>query len=605
MRVSGACRTLRSVLVRLVVLVASLWTAMLVAAAPAAAHPVVLFTDPALDSAVTTSPESVTLVFNEAVTASADAIAVTDTRDDAVPVGDATTAKNGTVVTVPLTATLPRGIYRVSWEATGVDGHGVEGEFRFAVGTVVTGAGATSGAQPTDWVAAAVRWVLLAGFALTLGGLAGERIVATARAENPTLPALRPWSGYGALAGLAAAVVSGAVLVADIGVVTALWEPGPGRVAVADAAGFALALVLFVAGRRMWAVLPLAVVAAAEGMASHTHVDTPFAGAALTGVHMIAAALWVGALLHVARAALHWRASPPAVRWVLLSYARMAGWVFAVLALTGIVMALLLVPLDALTTTRYGVMLLAKLALVIVAAGLAVAGRWALRRVRLRMLGRTVPAETTTVVVVLAATAALVSTPTPEAGGLAPPPPPARGVAVPAGGLAGQIGVNLVASKGHVVVRLYTPEPGNAYRPRQAPDFALSGHLEPPTGSPEPVRFRSCGRGCFVAPLRWGHGDNVLSLRAGASGWRGGSYAALIPWPADPAGGLVKRTVRVMRRIPTMTIYEAGTSNTATRLPVPTELTVTGKLFLSNEPYNAGIAPSPPCPPTNPAAPGC
>ena len=591
MRVTGACRTLRSVLVRLGVMVASLWAAMLVAAAPAAAHPVVLFTDPALDSAVTTPPKSVTLVFNEAVTASADAIAVTDMSDRAVPVGRATTAKNGTVVTAPLTTTLPRGIYQVTWEATGVDGHGIEGEFRFAVGTVVTGAGATSGGQPTDWVAAAVRWVLLAGFALALGGLVGERIAASARAENPALPVLRPWSGYGALAGLAAAAVSGAVLVADIGAVTALWESGPGRVAVADAAGFTLALLLFAAGRRMWAVLPLTVVAATESTASHANIETPTAGAALTAVHMIAAALWAGALLHVARAALRWRASRPAVRWVLLAYARMAAWVFAVLALTGIVMALLLVPLDALTTTRYGMLLLAKLALVIVAAGLAVAGRWALRRVRLRMLGRTVSAESATVVVVLAATAVLVSTPTPAAGGLAPPPPPARGVAVPAGGLAGQIGVNLVASKAQVVVRLYTPEPGNAYGPRPAPEFALSGHLEPPTGSPEPVRFRSCGGGCFVAPLRWGLGDNVLSLRAEASGWRDGTYAALIPWPADPAGHLVKRTVRTMRGLNEITIYEAGTSNTATGLPAPTELTVTGKHFLSNEPFNAGIAP--------------
>lgn len=580
-----------SVFGRFCVLLAVIWGASLAVAAPVAAHPVVLFTDPALDSAVTEAPTSVTLVFNEAVTVGADAIAVTNMRDNDVPVGRATTAKDGTVVTAPVRGELDRGVYRVAWQATGVDGHGVEGEFRFAVGTAVTGAGTTSGGQTTDWAAAAVRWALLAGFALALGGLIGERITATARAENPALPEVRPWSSYGALLGLGASVVAGALHVADIGSLATLWESGPGRVAVADAVGFAAAFGLLATRYRLWALLPLAVVAAAEGTASHSNVEVPIAGAALTAVHIVVAGLWAGSLLHVARATARWRSSRPAVRWVLLSYARMAAWVFAAVVVTGTAMSVLLVPLDAWTTTRYGTTLLVKLALVATAAVLALAGRWALRRQRLRLLGRSVPAESVTLVAVLAVAAALVSTPSPGAEGQELPPPPARGVAVPAGGLAGQVGVNVVASKGQAVVRLYTPRPGNVYGPRQTPEFALSGQLEPPDGAPEPVRFRSCGGGCFVAPVSWRDGDNVLSLRAEASGWRGGTFAALIPWPAEPAGQLVERTVKVMKRLDQVTIYEAGTSNAATGLPDPTKLTVSGKVFLSNEPYNSGVAP--------------
>lgn len=124
---TGTRRAVGSALGRFGVVLAVVWGAALAVAAPAAAHPVVLFTDPALDSAVTTAPASVTLVFNEAVTVSADAISVTDARDESVPMGRATTAKEGTVVTAKVIGDLPRGVYRVAWQATGVDGHGVEG----------------------------------------------------------------------------------------------------------------------------------------------------------------------------------------------------------------------------------------------------------------------------------------------------------------------------------------------------------------------------------------------------------------------------------------------------------------------------------------------
>ncbi|NYG55328.1 hypothetical protein [Nocardioides perillae] len=47
--------------------------ATLAAAAPASAHPVLLFSDPALDGAVPEPPGSITLVFNEPVVAASPA----------------------------------------------------------------------------------------------------------------------------------------------------------------------------------------------------------------------------------------------------------------------------------------------------------------------------------------------------------------------------------------------------------------------------------------------------------------------------------------------------------------------------------------------------
>ncbi|MGH3432689.1 MAG: copper resistance CopC family protein, partial [Thermocrispum sp.] len=424
-------------------------------ATPATAHPVLLFTTPTLDTAVAESPQSVVLVFNEAVVVNTRAITITDLRGRDVPSGESRTAKAGTVVTAPVPETLPTGTYRVRWVATGVDGHGVDGEFRFAVGTAVTGAGTTSTGQATNWLAATFQWLLLAGFALAFGGLIAERFTASARAENPELPNLHPWSAYGAVLGLAAAAASGAMLVADAGI-AASWRSTPGQVLLTDAAGFLIALVLIAMRRRLWALVPLAVVALAEGVRSHSNVELPATGALLTAVHLAAAALWAGALLHVARTVVAWRTRSAAIRWVLVSYARVAAWVFVVVVLSGLTMALLLVPLPALTTTAYGKTLLIKLVLVLIATGLAVAGRRALRR-RPEVTGRSVRVESVTLVAVLAASAVLVSTPTPGATSAAPPPPPTRGVAVPGGGLAGQVGVNLVASDGQLVVRLSTP----------------------------------------------------------------------------------------------------------------------------------------------------
>ncbi|MGH3517994.1 MAG: copper resistance CopC family protein, partial [Haloechinothrix sp.] len=155
-----------ALLARPVVVALGVGIALLGMATPAAAHPVLLFTTPTLDTAVAESPQAVVLVFNEAVAVGPRAISVTGLRGRDVPIGASRTAKAGTVVTAPVTEALPTGTYRVRWVATGADGHGIDGEFRFAVGTAVTAAGTASTAQATSWSAAVLQWLLLAGFAL-------------------------------------------------------------------------------------------------------------------------------------------------------------------------------------------------------------------------------------------------------------------------------------------------------------------------------------------------------------------------------------------------------------------------------------------------------
>ena len=116
-RRSGRTRLIRVALAALFACVATL-----AVAAPASAHPFVLFTDPALDGAVPDSPESVTLVFNEPVTVTARSVIVTDGTGIPVRLAPAQTTRGDTVITAAVTESLKPGVYQVRWEATGSTG---------------------------------------------------------------------------------------------------------------------------------------------------------------------------------------------------------------------------------------------------------------------------------------------------------------------------------------------------------------------------------------------------------------------------------------------------------------------------------------------------
>ncbi|MEU0465439.1 copper resistance protein CopC [Amycolatopsis sp. NPDC006131] len=564
-------------------------------AAPASAHPTLLFTDPATDTAVPESPPVITLVFNEAVTIGPRTVTVLDSGGRPVPVGDATSARGGHVVSARPAGVLPAGTYVVRWQVTGADGDQVEEEFRFAVGTAISGAG-TTGGQSIAWADAVLRWLLFAGVAVALGGVVGERFTASARAENPRLRPLRSWVAPATVVGLAGVTGLAAVLVADIGAVSNLWQGRVGQLLLAEAVGLVAALALSaVRGGRWcgWSVLPLGLVVVAEGLRSHANVAAPGWGALLTGVHLAAVAVWVGALVQVARAALAWRRERAAVRWVLAGYVRLALWVFVVVVATGTVTALLLVPLPTVLTTSYGQVLLIKLALVAVAAGLALSARLTLRltlrrRERLVRVGTLARVESMVLVGVLAVSAVLVSTP--PAGSQQPGPPPPHGPVVALGTLAGQVGVSAQASDGQLVVRLTTPRRGDYYAPKPTQDYTLSGQLTAQRES-RAVEFRGCGEGCFMSTVDWRDGDNVLTLQAEASSWRGGTVSLLVPWSPQPGAEDLARAAAALRAVDRVTVYEAVTSDTGTGLPEPQRLDLTGEFFVSQEPYAAGTAP--------------
>ena len=550
------------------------------------AHPTLLFTEPAAQGAVAASPQLITLLFNEPVTIGDRAIVLLDPAGREVPIGAAALAREGRFVTARPARALEPGTYTVRWRVTGSDGDQVEQEFRFAVGLALTEAGAAASVETLAWDHAALRWVLFAGLAIAVGGLIAQRSTATARAERPTLPALRSWAPAGTAVALVGVVGLIALRVVGAGGISAVWDGRAALVLLAEAAGLSAALAMAKAGR--WALVPLAVVVVAEGIRSHMGSTVGGWGAVLTGVHLAAVTIWVGALLHTVRAIVAWRGVPAAVRWVLVSYMRLALWTYLIVVATGVASALALIPLSQLLSATYGRVLLIKLAFVAAASAAALTARLIHRNhSRAALLRRVMATETGVLMVVLVASAVLVSTPTPTGSASASIAPQPHGPIVPLGALAGQVGISLTASDGLLVVRMSTPRRGDYYAPQPDQPFTLAASLGDTMLTPT-----GCGSGCFYARPVWRDGDNVLTLRAGATGWTGGDTALIVSWPPRPGGDDLAAAVAATRAAGRITVYETVTSNTSVNPPQPARFDIDAGFFLSQEPYADGTAPT-------------
>jgi copper transport protein len=560
----------RRALLRYAAVLASFVLAVLLGtAAPASAHATLLFTSPAADATVADAPKALVLVFDRPVSVhGSTAVRLQPT----VPLGAATLSKDARTVTIPVRGSVATGVRTVDWQVAARDGDVMTGSYQFAVGprTVALNSGQTTAAKdpaPT----AILRWLLFAALALLLGELAANRL--TPGAARP-----RRWAPATALTGTAAAVVLAALLARD----SSLLGSRPGVLALVEVAGFGLAAVAVLVRRDAWAAIPLAGVLVAEALRAHPQADHPVAGALLTVVHLMAAVLWAGVLVHVLRAPTRGR---------LLAYARLAAWLFTAVVATGIASGLLLVPLGDLATTTYGRVLLAKLAPVAAVAALALTARRRLHRVPPEASGssqRPARVEAVALGAVLALSATLTVLPAPaDANRALSFAPPADGPIVPAGTRAGEIGITARASAGQLVVDLTAPATGE----RGDESYALTATLADPRGTTRPLRLRGCGTGCYYAPVSWRDGTSHLTLTASTPGWTGGRAGLAVAWPPRPAPALLREIVAAMKKAPHFTLHELVTSNTRLDVGNAMALPTTGARFLASEPYGSGTAP--------------
>ena len=241
-------------------------------------------------------------------------------------------------------------------------------------------------AMPGLWLTGVERGFMLVGLAVALGGLAGRGLSRQYKGERAG-PLPEPWALRGSLLGLAASAALLVTAVIGPGVAARLAQPpapglrsgGTAKVAAAELVLFGLAAILLRLRQSGWAAAMLTGVVLAEGIRAHPEGLIPVAGALLTYCHLLPGLLWAGMLFYALRAAIAWRGDPVAAHGIVKLYATAAAWLFAIVVGTGVISALVLVPLGSLLTTAYGLFLVAKAAVVCIAAGLAVAGRMWLR----------------------------------------------------------------------------------------------------------------------------------------------------------------------------------------------------------------------------------
>lgn len=404
---------------------------LLLPAAPASAHAVLVSSDPADGARVASAPAAVRLTFDEAVSLPPAATVVLSSSGQRIDAGAA--RLEGRVVVVPLRAAVPAGVYSVSWRLVSADSHVVSGSIRFGVrrdadavqGPVVAG-------SPLDPALAAATGLTYLGLSLGIGVPAAAALlwpaVRTRRRVRRTAAAglallvlaaladllLRgprasggDWPGVLRLEDLRYTLMSApgvvllvrVVLVLVLAVLLLRRPAAAGRPRLLAAAGVAVAVLLTVAllGHATDGVAALLVPAAV--------------------VHLAAMVLWLGGLVVLVAAVLpRVRRTPAAGLRVLRRWSLVAFVCVAALVVTGEIQAFpTVVPLDALWATPYGVLLLVKLGLLAAVLAVAAASQRAVAGSalppRLRLRGA-ITAEVVGIIAILGVTGALSGTAT-------------------------------------------------------------------------------------------------------------------------------------------------------------------------------------------------
>ncbi|BCL21585.1 copper resistance CopC/CopD family protein [Streptomyces tuirus] len=426
----------------LVLLLLAAACALLTGAGPASAHAAVTGSDPGQGAVVDKAPARITLTFSEPVALSDDSLRVLDPEGKRVDTAEPATV-SGTTYAVPLHSGLPDGTYTVAYQVVSADSHPVAGAYTFSIGAPSKTSVSVSGQSTDDgvvgWLYGFGRYVSYAGFIVMAGGAAF--VLACWRRGSGVRPVQRfVVSGWVALTASTLALLllrgsfTGSGKVADIFDLSLLGQVLQTKSGAALVSRLLLlaAAALFIAvlfgayarpsptttltdgasrrqpdssedaeqkrdltfGLSIGGVVVAAGLAASWAMSEHASVGLQ-AGIAMPVdvLHLLAVAAWLGGLgaLLVAlyRAPADTPVDAPAVR----RFSQVAfGSVLALIATGTYQSWRQLGSWSAFTDTRYGQLLLAKIALVVVLVGVAwISRRWTGR------LAQTVPVDASAV----------------------------------------------------------------------------------------------------------------------------------------------------------------------------------------------------------------
>lgn len=358
---------------------------------PARAHANLLSTTPADGEVVDAAPTEVTLTFSENVTVQNDGIRVLDAEGQRVDAG--TAAASGPVVTAPVES-LDDGGYVVAWRVVSADGHPIRGAFTFSVGQATDlQAGLADQAfeggddSLNEGLGRALRGLTYAGV-LVVSGLA---LVGTSLRRSGEDPPIAGVATVVVVLALAAAVLQVPVQAAlvtgrgwgsltDAGVFGLVMSDGMG-LSIGMLVGGLIALLLTSGLPMVSTVRALTyggAIVAPLGFVVHGHTRTmsPAAlGYLADAVHVMAAAIWLGGLVALATVVHRRRRAddPTGAGEAVVTFSRWAFWSALAVVVAGLVLSWITVggP-DVLTSTSYGQLLLAKVAVVaLVMAGAA------------------------------------------------------------------------------------------------------------------------------------------------------------------------------------------------------------------------------------------
>ncbi len=413
-----------------------------ISSAPVAgAHAVLETSSPADQSVVEGSPERVVLSFNEPVTFGVGAIRVFDSAGERVDEGVTTYEGESSKIGIALQPELASGSYAVAWRLISADSHPVHGGFVFSVhqsdDVADLDALIDQPSQPGYEIAGAtLRGLGYLGSFVVVG--AAVYLAFVRRGDRPAARTAGILTGIGigtVVAQLLQIPIAAALATAGgldamfaSGVLGEVLGQGVGLTHLGVALAVAAALVAVrTTGpvRRVAAVAALVLVSAAFTASGHSRTRDPvWLTLTADAVHVAAAAVWVGGVAMLVGALWHRSAAEPPedakeAAATVVRFSRLATVAIAAVAVAGVVMAVLEVgSIEGLFTTAYGLLVLAKVALLVLLAGLGSFNQFRLipglrtrprGRARWRYLRRTLRAEAVAMVAILAVSAVLVN----------------------------------------------------------------------------------------------------------------------------------------------------------------------------------------------------
>lgn len=487
--------------------------ALAAALAPAvAAHALLQSSEPAAGSTVGGSPASVTLTFGERPDPRLSSIKVLDSTGRNHATGSVQAVAGQPAALRIAIEPLADGLYTVSWRSlSAVDGHSAAGSFAFGVGVAVPSGGPAAAtpaglaaASPVDAIA---RLLLYVGLVATFGaGIVGWLIV-PGRAAHVRRLGVAGW----ALSSLGAAGVVAlqwSATQADLGAIlgTSLGRAGLARIGAVVLGGGALAWAARAGTSRAFGAL-----VATAGLAMAADVISGHAGAvepaplqlAFQWLHVAAVGFWIGGLAALLLALRD--ASPEERGTGARRFSLLAGFAIAIVAVTGALRAIAEVgTFDALLTTDYGKLVIAKSALIVVLALLGATNHfWSVPAasrtfVRIRRLGTI---EVSVAILVLVLSSFLVDLAPPVSSGTAatPPAPP---LVLNGSDFGTSVRLRLVVSPGTPGTNTFSAAVSDydTKAPVDATSIALGFHLASQTGvGDSTLDLTRTGAGTFEA----------------------------------------------------------------------------------------------------------